>query len=304
MPSTPFMGVRISWLKFARNLLLARFAASAASLASSDGLLGEFAIGDELHRAGQSQRRAVGGAFGLAARAHPFVVSGLVPDTKFQVRGRRDSRGDRRALRVTRSRSSGWIKVCEVFARGAQFLDAVAQTFRRSAVRTRTRLVMQIDFPQPSCVPRRARSSRISTESNAALVRFKSLMSTVAPVMRSTSPDGPCVTLRFFADPALAAAVEQHPIFAAVSKDRGRGFEAARCARGRSHPDEPGTSERFRSSSGVAGGHAQQLAEIVGADAAVARENRNRRWRRRPRSGRCSATRWHSAAGLPAPCAR
>ena len=35
MPITPFMGVRISWLTFARKLLLARLAASAASLASS-----------------------------------------------------------------------------------------------------------------------------------------------------------------------------------------------------------------------------------------------------------------------------
>ena len=34
MPRTPFMGVRISWLTLARNSSLARFAASAASLAS------------------------------------------------------------------------------------------------------------------------------------------------------------------------------------------------------------------------------------------------------------------------------
>ncbi len=33
MPSTPFMGVRISWLMLARNWLLARLAASAASFA-------------------------------------------------------------------------------------------------------------------------------------------------------------------------------------------------------------------------------------------------------------------------------
>ena len=33
MPMTPFMGVRISWLMLARNSLLARLAASAASLA-------------------------------------------------------------------------------------------------------------------------------------------------------------------------------------------------------------------------------------------------------------------------------
>ena len=33
MPSTPFIGVRISWLMLARNSLLAWLAASAASLA-------------------------------------------------------------------------------------------------------------------------------------------------------------------------------------------------------------------------------------------------------------------------------
>ena len=33
MPMMPFMGVRISWLMLARNSLLARLAASAASLA-------------------------------------------------------------------------------------------------------------------------------------------------------------------------------------------------------------------------------------------------------------------------------
>ena len=34
MPMIPFIGVRISWLMFARNWLLARLAASAASFAS------------------------------------------------------------------------------------------------------------------------------------------------------------------------------------------------------------------------------------------------------------------------------
>ncbi len=33
MPITPFIGVRISWLMFARNWLLARFAASASARA-------------------------------------------------------------------------------------------------------------------------------------------------------------------------------------------------------------------------------------------------------------------------------
>ena len=34
IPITPFIGVRISWLMFARNSLFAQFAASAASLAA------------------------------------------------------------------------------------------------------------------------------------------------------------------------------------------------------------------------------------------------------------------------------
>jgi len=34
-PSTPFMGVRISWLMVARNSLFARFARSAASFAAT-----------------------------------------------------------------------------------------------------------------------------------------------------------------------------------------------------------------------------------------------------------------------------
>ena len=40
MPMTAFNGVRISWLMFARNVLLARLAASAASLALYQGGLG------------------------------------------------------------------------------------------------------------------------------------------------------------------------------------------------------------------------------------------------------------------------
>ena len=39
MPITPFIGVRISWLMLARNVLLACAAASAASLAVSSSRL-------------------------------------------------------------------------------------------------------------------------------------------------------------------------------------------------------------------------------------------------------------------------
>ena len=46
MPMTPFIGVRISWLMLARNSLLARLAASAASLAADElgGPLGDLAL--------------------------------------------------------------------------------------------------------------------------------------------------------------------------------------------------------------------------------------------------------------------
>ena len=40
MPMMPFIGVRISWLMLARNSLLARLAASAASFAVLQLLLG------------------------------------------------------------------------------------------------------------------------------------------------------------------------------------------------------------------------------------------------------------------------
>ena len=46
MPITPFIGVRISWLMFARNSLLARLAASAAILAYFSSTLGAFLFGD------------------------------------------------------------------------------------------------------------------------------------------------------------------------------------------------------------------------------------------------------------------
>ena len=46
MPMTPFMGVRISWLMLARNSLLARLAASAASLASRSSSSALLAVGD------------------------------------------------------------------------------------------------------------------------------------------------------------------------------------------------------------------------------------------------------------------
>ena len=61
MPSTPFMGVRISWLMLARNSLLARFAACRLYFAANQGLFGALAadadgdaVGDRTER---GQRR-------------------------------------------------------------------------------------------------------------------------------------------------------------------------------------------------------------------------------------------------------
>ena len=44
MPMTPFIGVRISWLMLARNSLLARLAASAASFAFCESSFGLFPL--------------------------------------------------------------------------------------------------------------------------------------------------------------------------------------------------------------------------------------------------------------------
>jgi hypothetical protein len=48
-------------------------------------LLGEFAVGDELHGAGHAQRRAIHRTLRLRARAHPLVVPGHVPQPKFHI---------------------------------------------------------------------------------------------------------------------------------------------------------------------------------------------------------------------------
>ena len=50
MPMTAFIGVRISWLMFARKLLLARLAASAASLACSSSRFACFLFGDVVEK--------------------------------------------------------------------------------------------------------------------------------------------------------------------------------------------------------------------------------------------------------------
>ena len=66
MPMTPFMGVRISWLMFARNSPLARLAASAASLA--DVSSSEERRTDSAARFRASARRLISGVDESAAR--------------------------------------------------------------------------------------------------------------------------------------------------------------------------------------------------------------------------------------------
>ena len=78
MPITPFMGVRISWLTFARKLLLARFAASAASLASSAACSASLRSVTSCIEPASQIGLAVDIALGLRAQADPLVVSGLV----------------------------------------------------------------------------------------------------------------------------------------------------------------------------------------------------------------------------------
>ena len=110
------------------------------------GLFGEFTVGDQLHRAGQAQWRAVRGAFGLAARPHPFIVSCLVPHAKFQVVNGAmlevivECEGNAFAvLRVNQG--------CELLVRGTQLLDAVAQDLAE-AQPVPGDVGQQIDFPQ------------------------------------------------------------------------------------------------------------------------------------------------------------
>ena len=77
MPITPFMGVRISWQTFARKSLLARLAASAASLASSAACSANLRSvtvrlsRDVDERADEPHRLPVGIFHGLAAAAEP-----------------------------------------------------------------------------------------------------------------------------------------------------------------------------------------------------------------------------------------
>ena len=78
MPMMPFIGVRISWLMLARNSLLARLAASAASLAWRRAVLGRLAVGDVLHL-GHDQARPTGRVTDQGdVDLHPHRVAGLV----------------------------------------------------------------------------------------------------------------------------------------------------------------------------------------------------------------------------------
>ena len=80
MPMMPFIGVRISWLMLARNSLLARLAASAASLASRSSaslarssLVRSMTLFSTMMLVGFQLRRAQCDAFHLAHTAHAGV---------------------------------------------------------------------------------------------------------------------------------------------------------------------------------------------------------------------------------------
>ena len=124
---------------------------------------------------------------------------------------------------------------------------------------------------RPSWVPRTARSKRPSMESKAASVRFKSLMSTMAPVMRVIPPVGIARHGGALADPAFAAALEQHPVFAAIGRLI-RGGVAGRRAHARHivrmHPFDQAVEI------GEVGGprDPQEILEVIGAEARIAGE--------------------------------
>ena len=128
------------------------------------GLLGEFAVGDELHRAGQPDGRAVRIALGLAAQPHPFVMPVLVPHAKFHVvHGAIASQMivDRGARS---RRSSGWIRLSKRLARGAELADAEAQQLLEArpepeVVRPACRIPTRRRACRAWCAPGASRSS-------------------------------------------------------------------------------------------------------------------------------------------------
>ena len=76
MPSTPFKGVRISWLMAARTSVLAWLATSASfALGRDQRRLCQLARGDVLHRADQSAYRAVGAADALQHLGDPELFA-------------------------------------------------------------------------------------------------------------------------------------------------------------------------------------------------------------------------------------
>ena len=303
MPMTPFMGVRISWLELARKLLLARLAASAASLASSVACSASLRSVMSWVEPAKRKRRAVRGTLRLRARAHPFVMPGLVQRAKFHV-------VDRAVLEVIHHDlldHGAVLGMDQRLDRSTREVvdpaDAVAQHFLEAMAEPGDYWSPD-RFPtgRPGCRAPPARSGS-SMESSAALVRFKSLMSTMAPVMRTTSPGLAARHRGLLADPALAAAVEQHPVFAAIGGLFGRGF-GGRAAHARDiirmHPGDQRLDVIERSRGRYARGACGNCRSKYGCSPGeIEVEGGNAR----PRPARCRATRWHSAASLPVACA-
>ena len=199
MPITPFMGVRISWLTFARKLLFARLAASAASLASSAACSANLRSVTSCIEPASQIGSAVRIALDLRAQANPFVVPGLVQHADFDVAAAcRDKLIIDRLLLRRRDRPDESVR-SKRSSRVRRARRSRSPAVPRSAARTRACSAGMSNSQTPSRVPRMVRARRFSVEFSAASVRFKSVMSISAPVIRRISPASPCVTTAFSA---------------------------------------------------------------------------------------------------------
>ena len=88
MPSTPFIGVRISWLMLARKSLLARLAAEACSVAATSAARAASCAVMSWMEPEKCVGRAVLVALAAAARAHPAGFAVAVAHRKHDVERR------------------------------------------------------------------------------------------------------------------------------------------------------------------------------------------------------------------------
>ncbi len=189
-------------------------------------LLGVLAVRDDLGRAGQAQRGAVRGAFGLRPRAQPLVVPGLVARAKLHVVG-----GVLLAVVIRAYLDFFPIIGMNQFLKddvgGAEVADAVAQHFLEA--QSEPGLIGdEVDFPQSilGAAHRALEAALYGIER-----RFRALQ--VADVDDGAGDAHHVAGLAarhrgFFADPAFAAAVEHHAVFTAVGRILGGGLHLRR----------------------------------------------------------------------------